>query len=253
MPGLGESWLGESRLGESGLGERPGPTPELFVFELWSVAAAPRVAMRLELWTFPEARYAWYSAHLFRPDAPLVTLTEQAPLRVGLELRAPGLWADHNLEVPFEHWSLGLEAFALEVDHPAEDRGLRVPLGFELDWEMEPGRRGVVAGGFEQPARVRGEVLLGVDRHELDTVGWRSHRRVSALGSDRTGPQRHGVLGDGEVAWTGPVTSPTPEPWGWARSAIPVGVLRGAPWFDLLHDVRGGPAGGFTEQWSPSG
>ena len=35
-----------------------------------------------------------------------------------LEIRHDGLWADHNVETPFDHFSLGLEAFGLTLDDP---------------------------------------------------------------------------------------------------------------------------------------
>ena len=43
-----------------------------------------------------------------------------APRNGGLELRTEGLWADHTIETPFDHLSLGCEAFAIQVDDPAE-------------------------------------------------------------------------------------------------------------------------------------
>ena len=61
------------------------------------------------------------------------------PPNPGLEVRTSGLWADHVCESPYEHWSYGLEAFALALDDPAEllGRGFgdRVPLGWELEFE----------------------------------------------------------------------------------------------------------------------
>ena len=48
------------------------------------------------------------------------------PAREGsLEVRAEGLWADHTVEVPFDHVTLGCEAFALGTDDPAEVYGGR--------------------------------------------------------------------------------------------------------------------------------
>lgn len=228
--------------------ERPGLTPELYVFELWSPTLTQAVALRVELWTDPGSRHAWYAAHLFRPGEALVTLTERAPRRSGFELRASGLWADHNIEIPFEHWSLGLEAFALAVDHPAEDRGLRVPFGFELDWEMSPTRRQVTAGGYEQPALVRGEVFVGSDRYEIDTDGWRSHRVVGSLPADA---HVHGSVAaaQGGLIWNRPGDEPTGQRWGWAHTDIPSGTLRSGPWFDGTSPN----VAGFAEMWRPAG
>jgi hypothetical protein len=78
-----------------------------------------------------------------------------------LVVRAEGLWAELLCETRDEHWSFGLEAFAVRFDSEAEaavsDRGERVPLGFDLEWET--------------PDRVVGEILVGRARHELTAVG----------------------------------------------------------------------------------
>ena len=77
------------------------------------------------------------------------------------EIRAEGLWADHNCETAGEHWSFGLEAFGVAFDDPAEAVrpgafGDRVPLGYDLEWDE---------------GRVYGEVLIGTERLELDCEG----------------------------------------------------------------------------------
>src|SRR4029077_19035590 len=78
-----------------------------------------------------------------------------------LVVRAEGLWVELLCETPGEHWSIGLEAFGVRFDNEAEaavsDRGERVPLGFDLEWET--------------PDRVVGEVLVGRARYELDGHG----------------------------------------------------------------------------------
>ena len=45
------------------------------------------------------------------------------------ELRTSGLWADHICEAPLDHWSYGLESFALVIDDawdPPVTRGVRL-------------------------------------------------------------------------------------------------------------------------------
>ena len=75
-----------------------------------------------------------------------------------LVIREPeGVWLSVVCETPGEHWSLGMEAFALEVDDPDDELGHRVPLGFDLEWEA--------------PGRVHGEVLIDDERHEVDGPG----------------------------------------------------------------------------------
>lgn len=112
---------------------------------------------------------AHVTAALARPGHDLVVLDEpEAPApRVGLEVRAPGLWADAIEEEPGGRWTIGLEAFALAVEHPTDTVGHRVPLGFDLEWE----RTGPDADG-RTPARVHGEVLVEDVTLDVDADGW---------------------------------------------------------------------------------
>jgi hypothetical protein len=75
-------------------------------------------------------------------------------VRPGPDLRGPGLWLSLVCETPGEHWTIGLEAFALAVDHPDDERGELVPLGLDVEWEA--------------PGRLHGELLVGAERYELD-------------------------------------------------------------------------------------
>ena len=68
-----------------------------------------------------------------------------------------GIWLSVVCVTPGEHWSLGMEAFALEVDDPDDELGHLVPLGFDLEWEA--------------PDRVHGEVLIADERHQIDAEG----------------------------------------------------------------------------------
>ena len=74
------------------------------------------------------------------PDANPVVMSEpNIPIPADRwEFRTDGLWAEQVCEKPHDHWSYGLEAFALEVDDPTEltstGFGRRVPLGWELDF-----------------------------------------------------------------------------------------------------------------------
>jgi hypothetical protein len=78
-----------------------------------------------------------------------------------LVIRAEGLWVELLCETPDEHWSFGLEAFGVRFDDEAEaatsERGERVPVGFDLEWET--------------PDRVVGEILVGRARYDLDARG----------------------------------------------------------------------------------
>jgi len=103
------------------------------------------------------------------PDVGVVVVRDDdvAPPRLGqgrsdlLVVRAEGLWAELLCETPGEHWSVGLEAFGLRFDDEAEaatsDRGERVAVGFDVEWETAD--------------RVVGQVLVGRARHDLDARG----------------------------------------------------------------------------------
>jgi hypothetical protein len=108
---------------------------------------------------------ASFHAHVVVPDVGVIVVRDDevaAPKRDDLVvIRAEGLWAELLCETPGEHWSFGLEAFGVRFDDEAEaatsDRGERVPVGFDLEWET--------------PDRVVGEVLVGRARYELTARG----------------------------------------------------------------------------------
>ena len=97
----------------------------------------------------------------------------------GWELRSPGLWADHVCEQPDEHWSYGLEAFALAIDDPAEllgrGYGQRTPLGWELEFEASARPRPTGPRSVCQAGIVHG-LLLGPGRQiEIEGQALRGH------------------------------------------------------------------------------
>lgn len=129
--------------------------------------------------------HAWYQVALAGPRRQLLTvLDHQVPFRSNpMEVRTTGLWADHTCETPLDHWTLGLETFALGVDDPRElhgrQHGDNVALGFDLEWEtdgpvVEHAQRAGVTG-YELGCRVYGEVLVGRDVIDFEGVGSRSH------------------------------------------------------------------------------
>jgi len=125
----------------------------------------------------------WYWGCVVGPDRSLVTVIDNAvafPASYeSLEIRADGLWADHHVETPLEHFSLGLEAFGVRLDDPAETyhgvKGERTPLGFDLEWETDgiPFRWPI--DRYEVPCRVHGEILVGDERIEFEGPGQRDH------------------------------------------------------------------------------
>jgi hypothetical protein len=167
--------------------------------------AAPdgSVAGYLRLTLRPAERRAWWWSAVVGSDVPFVLVREHDvdPPRAGtLEVRASGLWAEPVCETPFEHWSVGLEAFGVGMDDPTEaygrERGDQVPLGFDLEWEAHDGPVSNETGYF-QPCTVHGDVLAGADRFEIDGSGVREHGwGVAAPGGWVEGRRDDGVQVD---------------------------------------------------------
>jgi hypothetical protein len=137
----------------------------------------------VRLGLYPALGVAWYWACLVGDGRPLVTVIDHdAPLprAPGLELRTEGLWCDLTCETPLEHWTVGLEAFGVALDDPAEvyrsGRGERTALGFDLEWETD-GRAYAYPAitRYEVPCRVHGEVLIGPERIAFEGWGERDH------------------------------------------------------------------------------
>jgi hypothetical protein len=118
----------------------------------------------------------------------IVVADETVPLprpTAGLEIRADGLWASLLCETAFEHWSLGLEAFGLRLDPDAvgDDApayadlvGERLPVGFDLEWELTgPPAPLVDERGYRQTGTLFGEVLVVRDRIEVEAACTREH------------------------------------------------------------------------------
>ena len=152
-------------------------------------------------------------------ELPVVIADVEVPLpEASWEVRASGLWADHICETPLDHWSYGLEAFALAIDNPWELLGRavgdRVPLGWELEFEASSPAiiesassalaTGVLDGGsgaYHQVGRSHGLLLSSDGQREIDGAAVRSHR----WGTDRAADV---VVGDRP---TGEVTAVLPD------------------------------------------
>jgi hypothetical protein len=136
------------------------------------------------LTVWPHQRLSWYWAYLLDDGGggPVAVLDDDAPLPRppgSLEVRTEGLWADHICETPLDHWTVANEAFGVRFDDPDEalgrQRGARVPLGFDLEWETDDAAV-IVPDGYAVPCRVHGDVLIEQERLMLDGWGWRHHR-----------------------------------------------------------------------------
>lgn len=119
----------------------------------------------------------------------VVVADEAVPVprrEAGLDVRADGLWASLLCETPFEHWSLGLEAFGLRLDEPVGAEmtagswddlvGERIPVGFDLEWELRGPPEPLADGaGYAQAGVVFGELLVGRDRIPVQAAAVRDH------------------------------------------------------------------------------
>lgn len=211
----------------------PGPEPlwnESWYFDFATADGSLGGYVRLGL--YPNLGVAWYWGCLVGEGRPLVTVIDhEVPLpKTGLEVRSEGLWATHNQETALDHWSLGLEAFAVGVDDPTEVygdlRGDRVPLGLDLEWETVGGAYPYPGiDRYEVPCRVTGEVLVDQERIPLDGPGQRDHSWglrdwwsvgwswcSSALDDGTRTHATHVTLGDDPVYDTGYVQAPDGRP-----------------------------------------
>ena len=97
---------------------------------------------------------------------PLIALRDDdLPRHRGFEVRTDGLWVAVTCETPDEHWSVGMEAFAVGYDDPAgalgDERGDIVALGFDLEWER----------AADDTWHVHGDVLVDDTRRVIDVTG----------------------------------------------------------------------------------
>jgi len=154
---------------------------ESWYFDFFDEAGQLGGYVRLGL--YPNLGTAWYWACVVGEGRPLVTVIDHEvplPAAGSMEVRSEGLWADHTVETPLDHMTLGCEAFAIGVDDPSEVygdlRGERVPFGLDLEWETDGGTYaypGITR--YEVPCRVHGEILLGREAIQFDGWGQRDH------------------------------------------------------------------------------
>jgi hypothetical protein len=148
-------------------------------------AADASVGGFVRLGLYPNLGVAWYWAALVGHGRRLVLVRDhELPPPPGrqLEVRGPGIWSAVTCETPLDHWSVGLEAFAVALDDPTEayrgERGDVVGLGFDLEWEATGapfGPLATVGVGYAQPCRVSGEILVADERLDFDGSGHRGH------------------------------------------------------------------------------
>jgi hypothetical protein len=133
--------------------------------------------VRFGLW--PTTLWCWI--HIVTADGLVVVRDHELPRPAPGRLlaRGEGIWCELIPEVPDEHWAANAEAFGVRLDSPLDalhgEIGHRIPVGFELDWEVGAARQ-AVAGGSAHAGTVRGEVLLGAEVLDVDGAGPFVHR-----------------------------------------------------------------------------
>lgn len=165
---------------------RAGPDPlwaESWYFDFAIPAAGGVLGGYIRLALYPNLGVAWYWAALVGDGRRLVMVNDrdlELPRGADLEVRGQGIWSAVNCETPLDHWSVGLEAFALALDDPMEavrsERGDLVGLAYDLEWEaVAPARSLEGIAGYTQACRVSGEILVGDETLDFDGTGSRAH------------------------------------------------------------------------------
>ena len=154
------------------------PNPDLDVDRWWfEWATADGPSGWVDLSWYPSRELAVYACVVVLDDGRLVvTVDDEVPMATpkrSLEFRHAGLWAQHVCETPWEHWTVGLEAYGTAVTDPddaaaAPAWGDPTPIGLDVEWEATAPP---VAGA--QPCKVSGEVLVGQAEYWVECTGWR--------------------------------------------------------------------------------
>lgn len=176
------------------------PGAESWGLELGTSTTTGSIRLTLDV---ARGRAAFVADFVLPGAGRIVVADEDVPVprpAAGLEIRTEGLWASLYCETPFEHWTLGLEAFGLRVDDLGDAReagswdalvGERVPVGFDLEWEHRGPPEPLTEGaGYAQAGVVVGEVLVERAVIPIETVARRDHWWGGAPGvrSDPTPP-----------------------------------------------------------------
>ena len=149
------------------------------------VAGDGRLGGYVRLALRPGEGRAWFWAAVVGGERALVAVRDHEvppPSGRALEVRSSGLWTELVCEVPLDHWSVGLEAFGVALDDPAEawrrERGDPCALGLDVEWEGTGpcGRWAGDGDGYWQPCDVHGDVLVGARRYAMDGTGARVHQ-----------------------------------------------------------------------------
>ena len=107
---------------------------------------------------------SWYWAAVVERGQPLLHLTEWEVIVREFDpfiVKAPEMWAEHQLDEPMEQWSLGNEAYFVALDDADDALGRAfgdpTPLACDLEWYATESPL-PISGGYEQVGVVHGTI-----------------------------------------------------------------------------------------------
>lgn len=219
--------------------ERPDPSAPVDRWWFEFCAPASDAFGWLEFRHYPALGLAHYSFAVTGFERqPMIAVDDAIPMREptrSLEFRNSGMWAHHVCEQPWERWTVGLEAFGVTLDDPAEAleppaRGVLVPLGLDMEWYAVDR-----PDGASQRCRVVGDLLVGPDTIDVDADGWRGRSWSSPTPQVRTDRVLNDPQAVGEVLLDAPVAGDQPTPWRHRRSLVMVDGVWG--WMEMADDL----------------
>jgi hypothetical protein len=150
------------------------------------------IDMQVRFTVYPRRRVAWFWAAVQRKGEPYVLCRDlEVPVPSQpdvLEIRSGALWSHAICETPWEHWTVAMEAYAVELEDPEEawrqEHGNRIGLAFDLEWESATEPVEVLSGlaefaeiaeGYRVTATVTGDIQIGDERRDITGSGMWSH------------------------------------------------------------------------------
>jgi hypothetical protein len=137
----------------------------------------------------PPLGQAWWWSVIVRAGAQMLLVRDQhLDLPRGFEVRGDGLWADLTCHEPMGRWQVNFEGFAVGLDDPADaygdERGDRVPVEFEVEWDAAAPPF-AIAAGYGQRCTVTGDFdgsVAGYREHTWGVRDWWSSEWVVSEG-----------------------------------------------------------------------
>jgi hypothetical protein len=173
----------------------------------------------------PNLGRAWWWSVIVRDGEPMLLVRDQhLDLPRTFEVRGDGLWADLACHDPMVRWQVNFEGFAVALDEPGDaythERGDRVPVEFEFEWDAaaEPS---AISDGYGQRCTVSsdfGEPVTGYRQHTWGAKDYWSREWVMCEGEDAADAVIVPRLEGGVV-----VESPTGERRALVRAASAIG------------------------------